>query len=136
VQNSEGSKANLLERIRKRPALFPGDRTITALWQFLLGYGFARQELGAGPPSLLPPDIHEWIAYRLHFQNSTSGWRQMILDRVPDEALALERFFELLDDHHARKPRVVAAVRERQKGTIFPPPPSLSSFTPMIRDSS
>jgi hypothetical protein len=38
----------------------------------------------------------------------------MILGRVPDESAALERFYELLDDHRARKLHVVATIQDYQ----------------------
>lgn len=37
----------------------------------------------------------------------------MILDRIPDESAALDRFFELLDEHRSRQAIVVATVRTR-----------------------
>ena len=110
--NDSGPKhGNILERIRERPPMFLGTRTITGLWHFLYGYNFARHELGAEPSYLLPEDFHDWTAYRLHFRESTSGWRNMIFSRVPDEGEALERFFELLDEHRDRQMLVVATVR-------------------------
>jgi hypothetical protein len=117
----DGAKGNPLERIRERPPLFLGDRTITGLWHFLHGYSFARQELGAGPSNLLPQDFHDWVAYRLHLRESTSGWRNMILSQAVDEKAALEQFWELLDERHARQARPVAKVREQQKRNDFPP---------------
>ena len=103
-------RGNILEQIRQRPLTFLGERTISGLWHFLCGYSLAWSQLGAGPLDLLPEDFHDWVAYRLHFLESTSGWRNMILDRVPDEAKALERFFELLNEHHSRQARTVAIV--------------------------
>jgi hypothetical protein len=35
----------------------------------------------------------------------------MILDRIPDGSAALDRFFELLDEHRSRQARIVATVR-------------------------
>jgi hypothetical protein len=110
---------NILERIRQRPPLFLGDRTLTGLWHFLHGYSLAWGELRAGPLNLLPKDFHDWVAYRLHFLESTSGWRNMILSQATDERVALERFWELLDERDARQARAVAKVREQQKRDDF-----------------
>jgi hypothetical protein len=39
----------------------------------------------------------------------------MILKRVPDESSALDRFFELLDEHRIRQPRIVATVKGHRR---------------------
>ena len=101
---------SLLDVIRVRTAMYTGERTLSAVSHFLTGYGFAQQVYQI-PSSLLPPDFHDWVAYRLHFHNSTSGYRRMILERFPDESVALDRFFELLDEHEARQESVVATVQ-------------------------
>ena len=38
----------------------------------------------------------------------------MILERVPDEPAALKRFYELLDEHRGRKPRIVATIQDHR----------------------
>ncbi len=101
----------LLEVIRERPALYLGDRSLSALWHYLQGYWMALSAYDMRTASPLPPDFHDWVAYRLHFFESTSGYRNMILKCVPDESAALDRFFELLDEHRKRKPHVVATAR-------------------------
>lgn len=76
---------------------------------------------------------------------STSGYRNMILKRVPDESAALDRFFELLDEHRGRKPQMVArvdgynreykqysvrdGVRENERVEKFPTTLTLTSYT-------
>jgi hypothetical protein len=105
----------LLDAIRERPAMYMGERSLSALWHYLHGYIEALRFHDIVTRDVLPPDFHDWVAYRLHFYESTSGYRNMILKRVPDEAAALDRFFELLDDHRARKPHVVAIARSAAK---------------------
>jgi hypothetical protein len=105
----------LLDAIRERPAMYMGERSLSALWHYLHGYIEALRFHDIATRDVLPPDFHDWVAYRLHFYESTSGYRNMILKRVPDEAAALDRFFELLDDHRARKPHVVAIARSAAK---------------------
>src|ERR1700756_4226792 len=90
--------------------MYLGTRSLSALSHFLAGYGFALHVHEIPSSHHLPGDFHEWVAYRLHFFESTSGYRNMILKRVPNESAALDRFFELLDEHHSRKPQVVARV--------------------------
>lgn len=106
----------LLELIRERPALYLGENSLTGLWHFLRGYRMAEGDHGIDDVIHLPTDIFDWVAYRLHYYDSTSGWRQMILGRVPDERAALKRFWELLDDHRARKPHVVATIHDCRIG--------------------
>ena len=102
----------MLDDIRKRPAIYIGAKTLTGLFHFLGGYQFARIEHDVSDNHLcLPNDIHDWIAYRLHFRESTSGWHSMILERTTDESLAFDRFFALLDEHKARIPTLRARVR-------------------------
>lgn len=100
-----------LELIRENPALYLGERSLSALWYYLQGYWMALSVYDMRTASPVPPDFHDWVAYRLHFYESTSGYRNMILKRVPDESAALDRFFGLLDEHRDRKPQVVALAR-------------------------
>jgi hypothetical protein len=104
------SGGGLLGVIRKRTAMYTGERSLSAVSHFLSGYRFA-QGAGQALQFDLPPDFHEWVAYRLHFQESTTGYRRMILDRFPEESVALDRFFELLDEHGARQESVVATIK-------------------------
>jgi hypothetical protein len=100
----------LLDVLRVRTAMYTGERTLSAVCHFLHGFGFA-QHVYQITASYLPPDFHDWVAYRLHFRESTSGYRRMILDRIPDESATLDRFFELLDEHRSRQASIVATVR-------------------------
>jgi hypothetical protein len=105
----------LLDVIRKRPAMYLGEHSLTGLWHFLEGYSFAEQIRDSNAVRQLPKDFHEWVAYRLHYWYSTRGWRRMILEQVPDERAALERFYELLDEYRVRRPRVVATIQGHQR---------------------
>lgn len=98
----------LIDVIRVRTAMYTGIRTLSALSSFLNGWQFAMETYGIEPKRVLPRDFHDWVAYRLHFRESTSGYKNMILKHVPDEYAAVDRFYELLDEHRSRQPRVVA----------------------------
>jgi hypothetical protein len=114
MENSETPKVyegTTLERIRQRPAMYLGKNSLSAFRSYMDGYYSAHIELGVESPGLLPKDIHDWVAYRLHFLESTSGYANMILKHTPDEAQGLTRFFELLDEHRARQPKLVAKIR-------------------------
>jgi hypothetical protein len=108
IQVIEG---NILERIRLRPPMFLGKHSLSALRSFLDGYFLALHESGVEPKPPLPNDFHDWVAYRLHFRESTSGYTNMILEYTPDEAQALIRFFELFDEHQTRQAKIVAKIR-------------------------
>ena len=110
------AKRDVLQEIRERPAMILGKQSLTALAHFLDGYFVARRDLGIEPAHLVPLDFHDWVAYRLHFVESTSGFARMILNEISDEAKALDRFFELLDEYSARKPTVVARIRCHPQG--------------------
>jgi len=118
METEEGSErrrqrirdGGLLDVIRVRTAMYTGERTLTAVYHFLNGYRFAL-DVYETAYSLLPLDFHDWVAYRLGFLASTTGYRGMILEHFPDESVALDRFFELLDEHRSRQAKVVATLR-------------------------
>jgi hypothetical protein len=100
-------EGNILEQIRQAPLMYLGERSLSYMYHFITGYSMHRSQ----PPNLLPADFHEWVAYRLHHLEPTSGYRNMILNRCPNEEEAFSRFFELLDDHHSRSPKNVGKIR-------------------------
>jgi hypothetical protein len=105
------SDESLLDQIRKRPAMYLGEYSLSALSHFISGYCFALDIHAirrSSDPNALPRDFHDWVAYRLHFKESTSGWCSMILTCAGSEKDAFDRFFSLLDEYHARRPHLVA----------------------------
>lgn len=102
---------DLLGVIRENPAMYMGESTLTALYHFLGGFETAGYVHQIQLPNILPRDFQDWVAYRLHFLESTSGYRRMILQYFPDESAALDRFFVLLDEHRSRQAKLVATVR-------------------------
>ncbi len=101
-------KGDLLDVIRVRTAMYTGARTLTSVYHFLGGYVFCLLTHGIQEPDPLPDDFHGWVAYRLHFFERSIGIKNMILERVPDEEKALDKFFELVDEHKERTPHIVA----------------------------
>lgn len=85
---------SVIERIRKRPAMYLGCESITRLWIFLLGYGFAELDykVKRKKEDILPLDfsiMHEFIEFRLGVCNSKS-WSTNILESCNgDEKAAL-----------------------------------------------
>lgn len=108
---------NLLDHIRKRPGMYLGECSLSALSGVICGYQMALGVHGIEDDASLrlPDDFNDWVAYRLHHRESTSGWRKMILGASGDEAAAFTRFFELLDEHKARKSSIVAQLVGLQK---------------------
>ena len=108
---------DLLDRIRKRPGLYIGERSLSALRNAIVGYELALgvHEIDHDATLRLPDDFNDWVAYRLQYKESTSGWKNMILSVCQDELAAFNRFFQLLDEHAARKGRVVARVDGLEK---------------------
>jgi hypothetical protein len=114
-RTQEIKAGHLLDVIREKPALYLGEHSLTGLWHFLHGFHSAERIHDLEAASQMPTDFHDWVAYRLHYFESTSGWRRMILDQIPDERAALERFYELLDEHRARQPRIVATIQGHRR---------------------
>ena len=90
--NSDTQSFNVdLQTIRERPAMFLCPVSVSALWHFILGYGLGQSSVSADAksPFALPSDFHDWVAYRLHFFESTTGWHNMIVKRLGDGPHAL-----------------------------------------------
>jgi hypothetical protein len=127
---------SMIESIRHRPGLYLGSKSLTAFYHFLNGYKIACSAHRIEEDLLgleIPHDFHEWVAYRTRFRESTSGWCNMIVATSRSEEEAFDRFFELLKEHSARVPRLVAeilhpettAIRMELDGKDYriPPPP-------------
>jgi hypothetical protein len=85
----------LLEQIEYRPGLYLGSKSITALCLFLQGYSYALEINNLSTEQHKDfKHFHEWIALKLNYYESTSGWRNMILEsQNQDETKALDTFF-------------------------------------------
>lgn len=90
---------DLLEAVRKRPAVCIDEPSISRLNLFLASY-----TAGLGRVGFALKDqtdfhrFHDWIARRLGYGNSTSGWANMIRDKSASEADAFGQFFVYLDE--------------------------------------
>ena len=105
------STDNILEKICERPGMYTGEGTLTSIRHFLSGYDFAihQNDLPTNDdPLLIPGEFHDWVAYRLRFYESTSGWCNMICERTDTDRDAIDSFLQLLNEFKARKPHVVA----------------------------
>ncbi|MGD1918707.1 MAG: hypothetical protein ACFCAD_07340 [Pleurocapsa sp.] len=96
----------ILERLRKYPALYTGDNTLKSIEAFLAGYWFAtdRYEISTHDDLLISNEFHSWVAYRLHFSSSHCGWCNLIYERTNSEKEAVNKFFELYEEFVNRTP--------------------------------
>jgi hypothetical protein len=109
---------DILDQLRRRPALYTGEASLSSIEHFLSGYSFAANRYNVGNPDdrlLIPREFHDWVAYRLHFYESTSGWCHMIVSKSESDDVAIERFFILLDQLHQREAHIVARLTGYQK---------------------
>ena len=98
-QELDESIYDILEKIRSKPGMCIGERSINRLLGFLTGY-----RAGLGRLGFYPRDVeelhrfHDRVANRLGFYESTSGWCNMIREKSTSESEAFEKFFLLLDE--------------------------------------
>lgn len=92
----------MIDLIRRRPGMFLGSNSISALRNFLDGYQTAEREhaIYYQAEELFPLPfeyMHEYAAYRLRNRNSM-GWSHQILNSCNGvEDVALQKFFEFYD---------------------------------------
>lgn len=109
---------NILQKILRRPAMYTGGNSLRSVCHFLSRYGFAldRHRVSSdNDPLILAREFHDWVAYRLHFYESTSGWCNMICDRTSTDQEAIGLFRQLLDDFQTRTPHTVAKLLAHKK---------------------
>lgn len=100
----------LLDKIRRRPGMYIGYHSPTHVHSFLSGYSIGTI---VKSEKIEQPDFnefHDWIAKRLHYSESTSGWAYMIEDQCEDKEEALWLFFELLDEFRGIKHEIHKSV--------------------------
>ncbi len=100
LQEAKESIYDILGTIRRHPQMFLGERSISRLDSFLVGYKCGLGSLGFTFRAERPDFhlFHDWTARRLGFSSSTTGWRSMILQKSAGEEDALDQFFSLVDE--------------------------------------
>lgn len=91
---------DLLENIEAKPSLYIGAASITHLRMFIVGYRFARLEIGIASTeseSDFYKNFQPWLQNRLSI-HTVSAWDKLILLTCIDEKAAFDYFFQLLDD--------------------------------------
>ena len=94
----------LLDKIKTRPALYIGKRSIFSLQAFLDGYTFACRQL-AIPITEQEQEFAEfqnWIEKQFN-RPSSKSWARIILFDSEDESQAFDTFFELFEDFLQRE---------------------------------
>ena len=87
-----------LQKIRKRPRIYLGEPSITALRHFIYGYGccFRLNKICVDNTCL---DGFQEYVQKYYNTRLTKDWAGLILDHSANEKEAFEKFFELLDEH-------------------------------------
>ena len=90
---------DLLQKIKKRPAMYLGRHSIFSLQAFLDGHYFARRELGV-PLTNQEAEFQEFLQWvRQKFQVETGQlWSSILLFHSADERSAVEGFFSLFEE--------------------------------------
>jgi len=101
---------SLLKEMRGRLGMYVGSPSITLLAAFLRGYDLAVYKIRGGTLDSFLPEFREWI-YQ-HFRSNQYTWEETILLHSENEADAVKRFWELLDEF----------LKERQTDTTTTPP--------------
>lgn len=110
---------DLLDLVRRRPGMYFGYHSPTHLHSFLSGYYFADYLIEEDKNGFRKfSDFHDWVAAKLGYYESTSGWAYMIEDQREDKEEALWLFFKLLDEFRGLTPKVLASVYYKQSHTI------------------
>ncbi len=95
--------------------MYIGYHSPTHLHSFLMGYAFGLQLESTNTEQPDFNDFHDWVAKKLNYDESTSGWAYMIEDQRKDKEEALWLFFELLDEFREINHATIATVEYSRK---------------------
>ncbi len=93
---------DLFDVIERKPVLFIGEQTLSALQHFYLGYCCAMNSYGVEFHEAIPDfgGFHDYVALYYKWRESTAGWRNIILQECSmNEGQAYGRFFDLLRNY-------------------------------------
>ncbi len=90
---------DLLQKIKKRPAMYLGRHSIFSLQAFLDGHYFARRELGVPLTEQESEfqDFLQWLRQRFNVETGQL-WASILLFHSVDERGAFDRFFSLFEE--------------------------------------
>jgi hypothetical protein len=90
-----------LDFIRDNPELYIGEKSLTALYNNINGFNLScwvHNIVENVKPSW--QGFHDYVASQLEYSESTSGYKNMILEENAfDEIKSLNMFFELIDSY-------------------------------------
>jgi hypothetical protein len=87
-----------LDQIQQQPGLYIGKASVSDLFMFLVGYKFARKQLGielTDTERHFYQNFHGFVEMRYNVKTSNS-WAKIIMLYSPDEKTGFETFFKLL----------------------------------------
>jgi hypothetical protein len=99
-----------LHRIKEAPGMYLGRPSVSDLFMFLVGYEFARSEMGKEldeDEELFYDSFQPWLQQRLGVQSVTS-WAKLIMLSCHDEKAGFDKFFLLLDEFRKQTEQQVA----------------------------
>ena len=100
----------ILNRIKETPGMYLGRPSVSDLFMFLVGYEFARTEMGAEldeNEELFYDSFQPWLQQRLGVKSVTS-WAKLIMLSCHDEKAGFDKFFSLLDEFKKQSKQKVA----------------------------
>ncbi|QLE58969.1 hypothetical protein [Nostoc sp. TCL26-01] len=106
---------DLLQKIKKRPAMYLGRHSIFNLQAFLDGYYFARRELGI-PLTEQEKEFQtflQWIREKFRVETGQL-WASIILFNSADERSAVGRFFNLFEEFMNQQQSLIDAQQKEK----------------------
>jgi len=88
----------VLQKIEKSPGMYLGRPSVSDLSMFLVGYEFARSQMGielTETEQLFFDDFQPWLQQKLKV-TSVASWAKLIMLSCNDEKAGFEQFFRFL----------------------------------------
>jgi Trp operon repressor len=110
---------DLLQKIKKRPAMYLGRHSIFSLQAYLDGYYYARRELGV-PLTEQESEFQEFLKWIRERFNVETGqlWSSILLFHSTDERSAIDRFFNLFEEFINREKSFKEDEKRVESGSI------------------
>lgn len=91
----------LMKKIREKPGLYLGEKSLTRLNFFIFGYEHKEQELGLQLTNEIA-GFDEFTREKYGDKMTLNCWER-VLRNTDSEEVAFDKFFELLDEFMAKK---------------------------------
>ena len=95
-----GDLFEVLQKIEESPGMYLGRPSVTDLFMFLVGYEFARSQMGielTETEQLFFDDFQPWLQQKLNV-TSVASWAKLIMLSCHDEKAGFEQFFRFLHE--------------------------------------